>query len=112
LESIESSKPDDVENLYIIDEQRCLEDKENEWEEEINQLKLQIENLETAHKEEILALVNKYTYKISSFEDPKNPGSFYSITDEIKEVQSVLIVAAVFLYQRRENKWNNPGHKL
>jgi glutaredoxin 2 len=59
LESVELSKPDNKDNLYIIDEQRCLEEKVNEWEEEINQLKLQLKVLETAHEEEILTLVKK-----------------------------------------------------
>ena len=45
FKNIESAKPDDKDNLYIIDEQRCLEEKVNEWEKEINHLKLQIEKL-------------------------------------------------------------------
>ena len=71
FKNIESAKPDDKDNLYIIDEQRCLEEKVNEWEEEISHLKLKIEDLETAHEEEILALVKKYTYKRCPFEETK-----------------------------------------
>ena len=36
------------ENLYIIEEQRSLEEKVNEWEEEIGWLKLQLNELQAA----------------------------------------------------------------
>jgi hypothetical protein len=56
LRKIESSKHDDSDRLYSIDEQRSLEESVNEWEEEISQLKLQIEKIGTNHEEEVLAL--------------------------------------------------------
>ena len=56
LTKMESSKHDDSDRLYAIDEQRSLEESVIEWEEEIGQLKLQIEEIEINHDEEVLAL--------------------------------------------------------
>jgi hypothetical protein len=56
LTNTEASKPEDSDRLYAIDEQRSLEESVNEWEEEISKLKLQIEEIEMNHEEEVLAL--------------------------------------------------------
>ena len=56
LTNMEASKPEDSDRLYAIDEQRSLEESVNEWEDEISQQKLQIEEITMNHEEEVLAL--------------------------------------------------------
>ena len=56
LASMEQTRDDKLYELYPIDEQRDKEESVNEWEEEIIQLKLQMEDLRVHHAEELVAL--------------------------------------------------------
>ena len=61
----ESSNPCcDKGGLYVIDEQQYLEDQVNEWQKEINELKLHVEQLEEFHKYEIEELKGGFEKKI------------------------------------------------
>ena len=67
LESFELSKPtSNTQGLYMIDEQRYLEEQVNEWETEISQLRIDAAEMEAAHDKEIFEL--KYNcYRKNTF---------------------------------------------
>jgi hypothetical protein len=56
LKSSQSTNDKDRLTLYVIDEQRSLEDEVNKWEEEISQLKLHLEQMEADHEDKILII--------------------------------------------------------
>merc|ERR1712106_496273 len=61
LNSMEASKLDGEDKLFAIEEQPGMEESVNEWEEEITQLKLQIEDLKILCDEEVAALKEEIT---------------------------------------------------
>eukprot|EP00090_Calanus_glacialis_P014347 TRINITY_DN23134_c0_g1_i14.p1 TRINITY_DN23134_c0_g1~~TRINITY_DN23134_c0_g1_i14.p1 ORF type:complete len:677 (-),score=207.88 TRINITY_DN23134_c0_g1_i14:108-2138(-) len=76
LTNMESSKHEDSDRLYAIDEQRSLEESVNEWEEEISQLKLQLEEIEMNHEEDILALKGEIFVLTRNNHSPRNLDTF------------------------------------
>ena len=72
LSNVETSKPHDSDGLFTIEENRNLEEKVNEWEDEISELKLQIEEMEKGHEEQILVLSEKVEGKLKSNLQTKN----------------------------------------
>ena len=56
LASKENSRVDQLHDLYPIDEQQDMEERVNEWEEEISQLKSKLNDLRTDHEKELVAL--------------------------------------------------------
>jgi len=56
LASNENSRVDQLHDLYPIDEQQDMEERVNEWEEEISQLKSKLNDLRTDHEKELVAL--------------------------------------------------------
>ena len=76
LTIMETSKHDDSDRLYAIDEQRSLEERVNEWEEEISQLKLHLEEIEMNNKEEILTLKGELFELSQNNHRPRNLDTF------------------------------------
>jgi uncharacterized protein with PIN domain len=58
-EELLNSRVDGSEGLFTIDEQRSMEETVNEWEDEIAQLKLQIEDMKGDHEKEVNALTEQ-----------------------------------------------------
>ena len=81
LNSFQSTNDNDRLTLHAIDEQRSLEEEVNEWEEEISQLKLQIEEMQAIHKEEILIMTKEMEKERLSTQH-RNNGGFELISQE------------------------------
>jgi len=78
LSGVESAKLEESIKLYNIDEQASLEEKVNEWEKEIEELKMEIESMETVHEEELLALKETLDSSVNANLQTNNVGTFYS----------------------------------
>ena len=80
----ESIKPCcDKNSLYIINEQQYLEDQVNEWQEEINELKLHVEQLKASHKDEIVDLKERFEKEIGVLTETRRQKS---CNDEMQKI--------------------------
>ena len=82
LKSSQSTNDKGRLTLYAIDEQRSLEDEVNEWEEEISQLKLCIDQMEADHEKEILIMKREIEKESLSRQQNRNTGGLEFISQE------------------------------
>lgn len=112
LASMEHTRDDKLYELHPIDEQREKEESVNEWEEEIIQLKLQMEDLKVHHAEELVALKEEMDKIIQSNACELNHASCMRFADfaSLKEKRRNLEVSWLRVVDQDNKQPSLAGH--
>jgi len=112
LASMEHPETDKLQQLYPIDEQREKEESVNEWEEEIIQLKLEMEDLRVEHAEELVALKEEMDKIIKSNSSELNNASCIRCADfaSLKEKRRNLEMSWLRVVDQDNKLTSSTGH--
>jgi len=112
LASMEHPEADKLQQLYPIDEQREQEESVNEWEEEISQLKSEMEDLRFEHAEELVALKEEMDKIIKSNSCERNNASCIRCADftSLKEKRRKLEMSWLRVVDHDNKNTSSTGH--